>query len=88
MTNEMDIYKSLVAHFARHWKLEKGVVEFIYKAVDTFGGHYGKTSRFLSRHSNIMLSPRQLKYFRRKVRLSMRYGTDAANYNDLVNKKS
>lgn len=82
-----EIEQRIFKNFAKKWDMHPDTVRFVYTVLHESGRQYSKVSRRLI-HVNIKLSSRQLKYFYRKTRLSKRFGTDAENYNDIVNKKS
>jgi len=79
--------KDIFQQFAEKWELHEEIVEIIYHWIDENGVKYSKTSKILL-HFKIVICPRQLKYFYRKVKLTDRYGNKenigARNYCKLV----
>ena len=79
----------LQENYSKKWKLNKDMVYTIYRLIEDYGRKYGKVSRTL-KGFNIKLSPRQLKYFFQKERLSERLKIDKKgkplNYRDLLRK--
>ena len=79
----------LQENFSKKWKLNKDMVYTIYRLIEDYSRKYGKVSRTL-KGFNIKLSPRQLKYFFQKERLSERLKIDKKgkplNYRDLLRK--
>lgn len=91
MTNNIqNMEVVLYLQFAKHWGVPKDTVRYVHWVLTETGGKYGKTSRFLKRVGNLNLSPRQLKYFNRKIRLTQQYGLEEGNpnYRELISSRS
>lgn len=63
-----------IKQFAEKWDLAEGTVNTIWIVIKNTGNKYGKVSRML-RNLGVNLSPRQLRYFYRKIQLTEKYGT-------------
>ena len=81
----------LISNFAKKWKLPEPTVLSIYRLIQSEGGKYGRSAKIL-RSMNIQLSSRQCKYFYRKIRLTIRFGTakqiGSKNYRKVVQRSS
>ena len=77
--------------YAVKWKLQKEQVQYIYSLIDQLGGKYGKSARVL-KGFGFPISPRQLKYFYKKVRLHERLKIATkgkpANYRELLKRET
>lgn len=73
--------------FATKWGLNKDQAFYIFNLIEQTGGKYGKSSRIL-KGFGFQKSPRQLRYFYRKVTLHMRIEISRkgrpANYRELL----
>lgn len=78
-------------HFSKKWGLEEPTVHSIFLMIDGTGQfgkpRYGKTSKAL-KDMGLSLSPRQLRYFYRRIKLEVRISIEKKgkpqNYRDLV----
>ncbi len=64
--------KEVLQSFSKKWGMGEQEVYTIFTMIRDSGRKYGKTSRALMTF-NVQLSPRQLKYFYRKVKLYETY---------------
>ena len=85
MANKIE--QAMYVQFAAKWRLDAEQVEYIHYIVKSTGNKHGKSSRVLLKFG-VKLSPRQLRYFVHKVRLSTQYGMEIKNYSDMVSRKS
>ena len=80
----------LFIEFSEKWMLDYDAVHVIYMIV-SFSHRYTKTSQTLNK-LGIQLSPRQLKYFCRKIELTQQYKSEKhiglKNYRKLVLRRS
>ena len=73
--------------FATRWNVQKDQVQYIFTLIERTGGKYGKSSRVL-KGFGFIVTPRQLKYFYRKVKLHERLKISSkgkpSNYSKLL----
>lgn len=79
--------EKVLKEFATKWGLDKDQAYYIFNLIDQTGGRYGKSSRIL-KGFGFKKSPRQLRYFHRKVRLHVRLEISKrgrpANYREML----
>jgi hypothetical protein len=72
--------------FSKNWKVHVDSVAYVFFILERLDFKYGKASRVLKKQ-NFKLSPRQLKYFAGRIRLSIRLeGQHPENYSELLRK--
>lgn len=81
---------AIYRRFGRKWGISPEMVEEIYRLAKQRG--YGRTRRlvllFWRLPADQVPSVRQIRYMVRVLNLSRRFGTDAANYRDVVLRKA
>ena len=77
--------------FSKKWNVTENMVTTIYYLINDSGRKYGRTSRILKTFA-IELSPRQLKYFYRKLNFYIKFGIEAkgrpSNYTQMHNRNT
>ena len=80
------LHEKIYIQFSRHWGVSIETVSYIEILLRTTGNRYGKVSRTL-RKTGIVISTRQLKYFRGRKKLAERLGDlRPKNWSELLRK--
>lgn len=78
--------QKLIENFAERWDVDIEIVVYTEYLLRNTGNKYGKVSKHLEK-IQITITPRQLKYFRGRMKLARRlHGEKPANMSDLLKK--
>lgn len=82
------IKEKIYIEFSKNWNIQIESIHYVYYILELTNYKYGKCSKIL-KNQNFDLSPRQLRYFNRKLKfMILLSGSRPANYSQLLRKRT